>query len=550
VQENRTPDNLFGSDAQPQPGGVRQLPGADLAITATCNGVGNILRSPNAFETCFDPDHGHNYRLTQPYHDAWFTTYHGGKMDGACDVTLWCSVKPLKQCPQPGCNPPTNVQLTYVDNSNGIVQPYFDIAMNYGYANYMFATNQGPSFEAHQFLFGGTSAPTPSNDGKDTCYDSNNKGYPCYNWFAAELQQAPGGTWGCPAGSGTDIVEIDSNGEEDLQEYNSGFPCYEHNTLADLLNGNWGYYPQPPVTWPTSLWTAPNAIRHICYNDSTGSGNCNSTVWQDNVVAKAPPNSWQQDAMAPIIEDIENCNLPALSWVIPDGAWSDHAGQGWLGPAWVAAIVNTVGGPRTNPCPNGENYWNDTVILVTWDDWGGWYDHIYPWNCKSNGTCTGYPNPDPSKSGSEYVYGFRVPLLVVSAYNKQNTQQGLPGYISGSCGNPTPPCPNNSPPYVHDFGSILAFTEYVFGLGEIDPYGYHYADYWAPDAYPSCPRTTCPFPLSDFFVSNLGNNPTPAPFVPVVLPPVFCPGGVCYDAEYFENYDGPPADPDWDALEQ
>jgi phospholipase C len=40
------------------------------------------------------------------------------------------------------------------------VQPYFEIARNYGFANRMFQTNQGPSFPAHQFLFGGTSQPS------------------------------------------------------------------------------------------------------------------------------------------------------------------------------------------------------------------------------------------------------------------------------------------------------------------------------------------------------------------------------------------------------
>ncbi len=50
------------------------------------------------------------------------------------------------------------VQYSYVQKSD--VQPYFDIATAYGFANYMFQTNEGPSFPAHQFLFTGTSAPT------------------------------------------------------------------------------------------------------------------------------------------------------------------------------------------------------------------------------------------------------------------------------------------------------------------------------------------------------------------------------------------------------
>jgi hypothetical protein len=186
---------------------------------------------------------------------------------------------------------------------------------------------------------------------------------------------------------------------------------------------------------------------------------------------------------APIITDIENCNLSTVSWVIPDGNWSDHAGgptgtPGDGGPSWVAAIVNAVGNANNN-C----GYWNNTVVLVTWDDWGGYYDDVVPPDCTTN-PCTGYSN----NTGQQYVYGFRVPLMVVGAY-------ATPGYISGA--NVFPPvCPNN---YCHDFGSILNFIEYAFGqggksLGEISP-NYHYADALVMDTIP----VQLPYSLWDFF---------------------------------------------------
>src|SRR5579859_8266254 len=76
--------------------------------------------------------------------------YDGGKMDGAGDIP--CS----GTCP-------TKPQFKFVDNSTGILNPYLELATQYGWANYMFQTNQGPSFPAHQFLFGGTSAPSAAD---------------------------------------------------------------------------------------------------------------------------------------------------------------------------------------------------------------------------------------------------------------------------------------------------------------------------------------------------------------------------------------------------
>ena len=107
-----------------------------------------------------------------------------------------------------------------------------------------------------------------------------------------------------------------------------------------------------------------------------------------------------------------------------------------LGPSWVASIVNAVG---------NSPYWANTAIFITWDDWGGWYDHV-----------------PPSSIYNSYEYGFRVPLVVVSQYAKR-------GYISH---------------VDHDFGSILKFIEELYGLPSLG-----YADSRADD-------------LSDCFASD------------------------------------------------
>jgi phospholipase C len=369
VQENRTPDNLFGSDAFSS---SPQLPGADLATQGSCKGAG-VTRTAFELNACFDIDHSH-----QP---SWVTECDADAISGKCKMDNACAIQPYcKYCPagtSTGVCPSTpNLPYTYVDNSDSVVQPYFDIAKQYGYANYMFQTNQGPSFPAHLFLFSGTSAPTAPSD-PTICYYSMSEHFPCYQWFAAENYGNNNEIYGCvTAPTGSVVSEIDPNKQE-APGFNGGRPCYDHDTMAELLDANhisWKYYARDAA----HLWTAPTAFQDICNPASAGSGFvCTGGDWINNVQAVLPANPPVVDGMAPPISDIEECHLPAVSWVTPDGAYSDHPGKNadFKGAAWVAAIVNTVG---NNKNCDGNGYWKDTVILITWDDWGGWYDHVTP----------------------------------------------------------------------------------------------------------------------------------------------------------------------------
>jgi phospholipase C len=112
--------------------------------------------------------------------------------------------------------------------------------------------------------------------------------------------------------------------------------------------------------------------------------------------------------------------------VIPDRENSDHPNTGTDdGPSWVAGVVNAVG---ESP------YWQNTAIVVVWDDWGGFYDHE--------------PPPFFDNWGG---LGFRVPMMVVSAYARIGSgSQG--GYISHT---------------QYEFGSILKFIEDTLDLGRI-----------------------------------------------------------------------------------
>jgi phospholipase C len=462
IQENRSTDNLFGSSPS-------FLPGVDIA-TQGLNSKGQIIPlTAIPLVECYGLGHRGQ---------DWVAMYDHGKMDGADKVLVY-----QRKCTKI----PENPEFRYVDNSpfpgmlsisRRPLDPYFQIAENWGFANYMFHTNQGPSFASHQFLFSGTSAP-------------DNYGEQYYQYFASEIN---GAADGCLAPATDKTVLIGPDGKEDTWVY----PCFDHPTVANLLDGagiSWKYY----ANIATGIWTAPITSPDICQPNQDRT-QCTGPDWNNDMVIRGVNGA----SAGQILTDIStNCTLANVSWVIPDGHWSDHApgDHGW-GPAWVANIVNAVG---TSSCknPDGTGYWNTTAILITWDEWGGWYDHVAP---PAIGFFGGGGN------GQQYVYGFRVPLLAVSAYSPH------PGYVSGPVSNPLV-CPNY---YCHDFGSILNFIEYVFGsngksLGTIGNPNWPYADYFALDAQPSCP--TCTYSLADFF--NFKQSPTKFVEIPAPLPPSF-----------------------------
>jgi phospholipase C len=416
-QENRTPDNLFQDP-------ILVGRGADIAASGLNSKGKMISLDPQDMVTDYDIGHGH---------PAFNSMYDGGKMDGADLIPVGCA-QGAQNCPPP------NPQFKSVMPSE--VQPYFQLARQYTFGDRMFQTNQGPSFPAHQFIISGTSAPSASS-----------------NLFASSNLIA-GLTAGCIATPGTTVFMVDPSGTQSSQQY----PCFEHPTLTDLLDAkgiSWRYY----APSAGSIWTGPDAIQHMCQPQTqNGQLVCTGAAWNNVIIPETQ-----------VLTDIASRQLPAVSWVIPDGAASDHANAtDGSGPSWVASIVNAIG---------NSSYWSNTAIIITWDDWGGWYDHVPPPQVLAN--CAQW--------GCGYVYGFRVPLIVVSPY-------ALAAHISH-----TP----------HDFGSILKFIEEKFDLPSLG-----YADAYADD-------------LSDCF----DFNQTPLKFqtIPAAL-----------SAEHFLNDRRPHTDPDDD----
>jgi phospholipase C len=176
--------------------------------------------------------------------------------------------------------------------------------------------------------------------------------------------------------------------------------------LLDAAGVSWKYYSPPVVGGSGALWNAFDAIKAVR----------NGSEWGVNVT----------DSDTQIFTDISNGALPAVSWVIPDRDNSDHPeSPSYNGPSWVASVVNAVG---------QSSYWQNSAVIVLWDDWGGFYDHV------------------PPKFFDQWGgLGFRVPMIVISPYA-----------LGGS----------SSSPYVshtqYEFGSVLKFVEQTFSLGNTD----------------------------------------------------------------------------------
>jgi phospholipase C len=414
-QENRTPDNLFqGLCMAPygSPSACATSAGPTQYEIQTSNWLNNQvsggITQPGMIDLGTAGANPDNYDLSHA-HSAFVDMCDSNgsgvcQMDGADLIPTSCA-KGAGNCP-----PPANPGFMYVNPAD--VQPYLTMAQQYSFADHMFQTNEGPSFPAHQFIISGTSAPSVGS-----------------NLFAAENLGGVGGTAGCIASAGTTVAVIDAAGSESSNP--PIYPCFEHPTLTDSLdkaNISWRYY----APSAGSIWTGPDAIEHMCQPNAPTGGECMGPDWT-GTAPKVVIGQTQSNAQ--ILTDIANNQLQQVSWVIPTGQDSDHAlSNTGCGPSWVTSIVNAIG---------NSSYWSNTAIILTWDDWGGWYDHVPP-QVINNG----------SSWGSGYVYGFRVPMVVISPYAK-------PAYISH---------------VTHDFGSILKFIETNFNLPSLG-----YADVPADD---------------------------------------------------------------------
>jgi phospholipase C len=247
---------------------------------------------------------------------------------------------------------------------------YFAYARAFTLADHMFSSLTGPSFPNHLYTVGAQSGRAINNPGS-------------------------AGVWGCDSPSTARVTLLNDDGTRPRV-----FPCFEFDTLADRLETagiSWKYY-APAAGQSGYIWSALDAIGHIR----------NSPLWDQRVVL---PSQFANDAISG--------RLPAVSWIVIGSGMSEHPpASPCTGENWTVRQLNAVmGGPD----------WNSTAVFLTWDDFGGFYDHV------------------PPPMADNFGFGPRVPLLIISPFAK-------PGFISTT---------------VYEFSSLLKFVEERFGLAPL-----------------------------------------------------------------------------------
>jgi len=299
-----------------------------------------------------------------PHHFAdSLIDYDGGRMDGFAR------------------SDPLVTKYAYSQMRPDQIPNYWHWARRFVLADHFFASHRGPSFPNHLFLIAAQAHGVVNGPGGTARQPSPDKAK----------------TWGCDAPPAERVVLMDAEGRQVRVP-----PCFDFATEGDQLTKAgvpWAFYSATDVQ-RGYIWSEYDAIRHIRETDQ----------WTAHI---RPVDN--------LIADAEAGRLPAVTWVTPRFKVSDHpfgASNICQGENWSTQVIDAImRGPE----------WSSTAIFLTWDDWGGFYDHV------------------PPRQVDRVGFGFRVPLLTISPY----ARTGLVDRREG------------------EFSSILRFVEDDWGLGQL-----------------------------------------------------------------------------------
>ena len=342
MQENRSFDNYFGT-----------YPGAD-GIPGLAGNPGTVpcLPQTNSSDPCVKPFHDrYDVNRGGPY-------FYGDLADdadgGAMDGFVKAQQAYLADC---GCGqsvPPNDVMGYHTRKD---IPNYWKYADNFVLQDHMFSSVASWSLVSHLFLTSAWSAKCTTHNVPTSCTN------------------APASPDNPPGWNGNKIK-----------------PIYAWTDLTYLLHKDhvsWGYYlfngTEPACESNMTLKCTPSS-----------NGQKSLSIWY--------PIKWfdtvKQDGQTKNVKSVKNFfsaaqkgTLPSVSWIVPNEPVSEHppypvsAGQ-----TYVTGLINTI-----MESPD----WKSTAIFLTWDDWGGFYDHVIPPQVDQNG------------------YGARAPALMISPYAKK-----------------------------------------------------------------------------------------------------------------------------------
>jgi len=346
VQENRSFDHYFGA----YPG----VDGFDMKDGEPTNCVPDHVLGHESCVYHTDADLFMGGPHDRP---SALTAINGGAMNGFIDA-LASNARGCVDRSAPNCQPYLGPDrqpdvMSYMTREN--IPNYWAYADSFVLQDAMFAPTDGWTLPAHLFLVSGWSADCEDVKDPMSCISNVDLKEDSQRW---EYGEDPVYAW-------TDIT-----------------------WLLDRQGVSWGYYVAPGTcSFPPCEGgpaEGPDGTTPSSKNPLPGFTDLHETGQQDHILDYT---DFERAA--------ERGTLPSVSWIVPGNGVSEHpqSSRGVAaGMAHVTKLVNTVMRSST---------WDSSAIFITWDDWGGFYDHVMPPLVDENG------------------YGLRVPGLLVSPYARK-----------------------------------------------------------------------------------------------------------------------------------
>ncbi|MGH2590829.1 MAG: phospholipase C [Actinomycetota bacterium] len=254
----------------------------------------------------------------------------------------------------------------YTVFEESMVPNYYAWARDYVLCDNFFASVAGPSYPNHFFFVAGQAGGVLDNPEN------------------IETRRLDDGrlfkSWGCDA-VGENVYVFVKDDKGNLTKHDT---CFGFRTVPEQLEEagvGWAYYSAQPGQ-SGYFWNALNGMANVFHTDLWRVGD--TIRWVDRLVG-----------------DIAAERLPAVTWVTPRFELSDHPPESTcFAHDWLTDVVNAL---MRKPA------WEHTALFLTWDEWGGFYDHVVP--------------PEVDALG----LGFRVPMLAISPYSRR-------GYIDDAVG--------------------------------------------------------------------------------------------------------------------